>query len=361
MSTSFSAGAESANGLTFDAAALRDRVCEAALVRPGDLAADASASSVCLTQGLLARGVKTLAVAPSQGPLEHLKAQFGANNSMDFRQGALGALPIEDASLDAILADRALLGTERPAAAVAEMAAKLKPGGRLVLTELDRRTCGCPDGGRQAQDAGFSRAEVARWLREAGLNGESVEDAGVSCCVEAGRPDGPQGASMFLARGFRPVEGRSDAYDAHPRAQELFQSGWFCAESVLMAMARELGVEDAAIPAISTCFCGGYARTSGPCGAVSGALMGVGLIHGRTDPKGPAEAAYTLAKRFTDAFSNIYGSIYCTEILGGSLGDPQQREAVMGGGVLQRTCPTLCGRAASLALRLLREYEKEPA
>jgi C_GCAxxG_C_C family probable redox protein len=360
MSTFPSTGAESAKGLTSDAEILRDRACAAANIRPGELVANVYAGSNGLIPGLLARGVKTLALVPSQAALEVLQRQFGVSELVEFRRGVFGQLPIKDASLDAILADRALLTVERPAAAVAEMAAKLKPGGRLVLAELDHPGQALFDQKPSPGQAGFSRAEVARWLREAGLIGESVEGLGVSCSGDTLHPDGPPDAPMFLARGFRGGAGQADAYDTHPWAAELFLSGWFCAESVLMAMTKELDVDSAVIPAVSTCFCGGYARTSGPCGAVSGALMGVGLVHGRTDPQGSAEAAYTVAKRFTDAFSSIYGSIYCTEILGGSLGNPQQREKLLGGGVLTRTCPTLCARAAGLALKLLREYRMDP-
>ena len=41
------------------------------------------------------------------------------------------------------------------------------------------------------------------------------------------------------------------------RSEELFQSGWYCAESVLLAIAEAHGIESEIIPKIATAFCSG--------------------------------------------------------------------------------------------------------
>jgi hypothetical protein len=52
------------------------------------------------------------------------------------------------------------------------------------------------------------------------------------------------------------------------RSPELFRSGFFCAESVLLAIAESQGIQSDLIPRIATGFYSGISRTDGMCGAV---------------------------------------------------------------------------------------------
>ncbi len=79
---------------------------------------------------------------------------------------------------------------------------------------------------------------------------------------------------------------------APQRSLELFRSGFFCAESVLLAIAESQGIQSDLIPRIATGFCSGVSRTSGMCGAVSGAIMGINLVAGRNSPAESLEASY---------------------------------------------------------------------
>ena len=71
---------------------------------------------------------------------------------------------------------------------------------------------------------------------------------------------------------------------APQRSLELFRSGYFCAESVLQAIAENQDIQSDLIPKIATGFCSGISRTGGMCGAVSGGIMGIGLVAGRNSP-----------------------------------------------------------------------------
>jgi len=54
------------------------------------------------------------------------------------------------------------------------------------------------------------------------------------------------------------------------KSRELFDSGFYCAESVLLAIAGHKGIQSDLIPGIATGFCSGMSRTCGMCGAVTG-------------------------------------------------------------------------------------------
>ena len=56
-------------------------------------------------------------------------------------------------------------------------------------------------------------------------------------------------------------------------AEESFASGLYCAESVVLSIARSQGIESDLLPKLATGFCSGMARTCGTCGALSGAIL----------------------------------------------------------------------------------------
>ena len=65
-------------------------------------------------------------------------------------------------------------------------------------------------------------------------------------------------------------------------AKQKFDQGLYCAESVLAAIADHYGIASDLIPGIANGFCSGLARTCGPCGAVSGAILALNMMLGRS-------------------------------------------------------------------------------
>ncbi len=71
---------------------------------------------------------------------------------------------------------------------------------------------------------------------------------------------------------------------------------------------------------IATGFCSGMARTGGFCGALSGAIMGLGLLSGRSAPHGSVEENYEKVQKLLAEFETQYGSTNCEELTGCHLG-----------------------------------------
>jgi C_GCAxxG_C_C family probable redox protein len=139
-------------------------------------------------------------------------------------------------------------------------------------------------------------------------------------------------------------------------ARDLFLSGFYCAESVLLAVARAQGVDSGLLPGIATAFCSGQARTCGPCGALSGALMAVGLLLGRSAASDSVEPAYAAAQALVEEFEREFGARDCRSLLDGcDLGTPggqkmfRERELV-------RRCHHFTARAAEMAVRIVAEH-----
>jgi C_GCAxxG_C_C family probable redox protein len=129
-------------------------------------------------------------------------------------------------------------------------------------------------------------------------------------------------------------------------------AGWSCAESVVAELAQRQGIESDLLPAIATGFCGGVSRTGGMCGAVSGAVMAIGLVNGRRSAADSREATYSAVQALVDGFAKQFGSIACPELLGLHLGADEGR-AEFGARGLMRRCRGFACRAAEMAAQIL--------
>jgi C_GCAxxG_C_C family probable redox protein len=140
--------------------------------------------------------------------------------------------------------------------------------------------------------------------------------------------------------------------DAGTEALACWKGGLFCAESVALTLARRQGIETPLLPAMASGFCGGMGHTAGPCGAVTGAVMGLGLAFGRTGPQDSTERVYqavtTLVRQFTEAF----GATDCVDLLGCDLGTPEGQRMFREAKLHQR-CAIFTERAAKLAADLI--------
>lgn len=124
-------------------------------------------------------------------------------------------------------------------------------------------------------------------------------------------------------------------------AQE-FLRGRNCAQCVFTAAAEEIGFDPEESDRIAACFGGGMGMGQ-TCGAVTGALMAIGLMGG-----GKEEAA-----EFCAAFSATHGSCQCRELIGFDLSDGEQAKAARGTGILLERCPTLVESACRIAADIM--------
>jgi C_GCAxxG_C_C family probable redox protein len=97
------------------------------------------------------------------------------------------------------------------------------------------------------------------------------------------------------------------------KAVELFDSGYNCSESVLLALSEEFAQKNPIIPRVATGFGGGVGRSGSICGALSGAVMAVGLLRGcdKAEEKEKRTAAYKSVLRMVDAFEKEFENINC--------------------------------------------------
>jgi C_GCAxxG_C_C family probable redox protein len=112
---------------------------------------------------------------------------------------------------------------------------------------------------------------------------------------------------------------------------------------VLSSFGEELGLEREQALRVAGAFGGGMARMGETCGAVTGALMTIGLKYGMTQSKDEEarDKTYKLAQEFMTRFKDRHGSLVCRELLGYDLSSPEARKAAHDKGFFSTLCPEL--------------------
>jgi len=133
--------------------------------------------------------------------------------------------------------------------------------------------------------------------------------------------------------------------------------GFNCAQAVLSTYAAELGLSRAAALRLAAPFGSGMACRGETCGAVTGALMVLGLAHGneRGDDEAGQARSYALAERFLDRFRALHGTIRCRDVLGCDVSTPEGRAAAREQRLYEERCPICVRDAARILDTLLAE------
>jgi C_GCAxxG_C_C family probable redox protein len=137
--------------------------------------------------------------------------------------------------------------------------------------------------------------------------------------------------------------------DAMKRSRELFGSGWYCAESVVLAIAEHRDMPCKFIPRMATGFCSGMSRSGGACGAMSGAVLAIGLALGRDVAGQSLEACYAATREAIDGFLSRFGSDTCLGLTGCDLGTDEGQARFRSENMHER-CLDFVAEATRLAL-----------
>lgn len=128
-----------------------------------------------------------------------------------------------------------------------------------------------------------------------------------------------------------------------------------CAEATFVALKVrfELPEPDDSAPAMA--FNGGIAWTGGPCGAITGAALAIGMLAARriADHARAKRVARGLVAELMDAFVARHGSLACADLTGMDLRAPGAHQAFLDAGAWRTSCMAqiefIVARAAPLA------------
>lgn len=136
-------------------------------------------------------------------------------------------------------------------------------------------------------------------------------------------------------------------------AAALFHEGFSCSQAVLGAVSDEYGLDRETALKLAQSFGGGIARRADWCGAVTGALMAIGLRFGRTRAEDAAarDRTYQACGEFILRFETRFGAVKCRDLLGCDIGTPEGAAEA----AARRLHETRCADYVSAAVEILEE------
>lgn len=139
------------------------------------------------------------------------------------------------------------------------------------------------------------------------------------------------------------------------QAVSCFEEGFSCSQAVLSTFSKRFGLNRKKALKIAQAFGGGIAKTGQICGAVSGALMVIGLEHGRTsiEDEEAKEKTYEVTREFMDKFKSENGSIICKELLEYDISTPEGMAVAEEKNLFETVCPDFVRSAVKILEQIL--------
>jgi len=145
--------------------------------------------------------------------------------------------------------------------------------------------------------------------------------------------------------------------DKTKEALGYFRNKFNCSQSVLTPFGTEFHLSADECLKIATAFGGGMGRQQQTCGAVTGALMAIGLKYGKgiNDDEAKKQLTYSKTREFFEEFINIHGSTNCRELLDGlNMTDPEDHKKIMERKLFDLKCEVYVADAVKITEKLLK-------
>jgi C_GCAxxG_C_C family probable redox protein len=290
---------------------------------------------------------------------------------VEFRLGEIEHLPAADNSVDVIISNCVINLSADKEKVFKEAHRVLKPGGRLAILDVlavapvpeavrhDLAAISACVGGAASVDqimgmlekAGFERIRInpleeSRQYIDQWLPGRNAGSYVRSATIEAAKPLDDRSAGSAGGGKKAAVENRQ----IRQRVYQDFEAGRHCAEAVSKTV-LELFYSQPTTSAVRCAagFGGGIAGTfEEVCGALSGGVLALGLLLGRTQPDANHLTLGNLTRQFRERFIAEFGSTHCTTLRKGFM----EKNDPLG-------CPKLSAQSAVILAKLLYRFESE--
>lgn len=140
------------------------------------------------------------------------------------------------------------------------------------------------------------------------------------------------------------------------KAVAYYKRNFNCSQAVFTTYAVECGMDEKLALKIATNF-GGGARKGELCGAVSGAMMVLGLLFGHSESEDTEtkKIVYALSEEYMTRFAKVNGSTVCRDLLGYDLTKPEDMEIIKEKQLFTTKCVEMVQSAVEVLEELLAE------
>jgi len=137
------------------------------------------------------------------------------------------------------------------------------------------------------------------------------------------------------------------------KARDLFLSGYNCAQSVVLSFADDLKFSKELAQKMAAGFGGGMGKQQETCGAVTGAIMVLGLLKGEEVNNNDElkSAAYAGVKELIRDFVAIYKTTLCRDLIACDLNTPEGSAKFREEKIME----TICAGCVEKAVQIVEE------
>lgn len=141
-------------------------------------------------------------------------------------------------------------------------------------------------------------------------------------------------------------------------ARDLFEKGFNCCQSVLFTYGKGYFKENTFALKLASGFGAGISYRGEMCGAVSGALMVLGLHYGYSDltMEVSKEMSFCITKEFIETFEKQNGSVICNQLLKNEINTTEGLDNAQQNGLFKKICPKLVDSASEILESLIKKY-----
>ena len=138
------------------------------------------------------------------------------------------------------------------------------------------------------------------------------------------------------------------------RAKELFLSGYNCTQSVLLSFADDLKFSRELAQKMAAGFGGGMGKTQETCGAVTGAIMVLGMVKGEevNNNEELKASAYGAVQELTREFVAAYKTTKCRDLIGCDLNTPEGAAKFKEEKIMETRCAECVEKAVQIVEKL---------
>ncbi len=136
------------------------------------------------------------------------------------------------------------------------------------------------------------------------------------------------------------------------KAKQLFSSNFNCSQAVLAAFADRLDLDEPTALKVASGFGGGIGCSGGTCGALTGAVMVMGMRYGTADSsdKTTKLECYRKVRQLTEEYKLRTGSTICRELMGFDMSTTEGQQLSKAPGAFDR-----CDDFVQIAVEILEE------
>ena len=141
------------------------------------------------------------------------------------------------------------------------------------------------------------------------------------------------------------------------KAVERFKKGLNCSQTIVATYGSALGLEENMGVKVAAAFGGGMGHTGKTCGAITGAMMVIGL-HCSKDGCSAAEAkvrSYALASELMNTFQSRHVYTNCKALIGQDLSTDEGMRVAREKDLFDKLCAVFVHSAAEILEEILRK------